>query len=235
MKKLFEKLASNQKFEHWGLPKEQKFPLDTPDLVKMAAAAFDDEMENMSPSQRIVCARNICARARAEGIDVGSHRAHKYASADLSPYFKQWLNLRKEATCHLNDAELDQLDEVAQLMTLKPGAEDRVRGLDKVAAALEDFDEKHGLKGQWGSRMPDPAYTVYGQHQNMDSDEQRVSKVASYSVHADDLESADWKLLEGKLEPEIINGIQEAGDKLAVFDSLPLPHKEIITQTLFAE
>jgi hypothetical protein len=78
-------------------------------------------------------------------------------------------------------------------------------------------------------------YTVYGQHQNMDIDDQKVVKVASHEIRAGDLDGADWSQLDGKLEPEVISGIQSAGDKLAVFDSLPVPHKEIITQTLFTE
>ena len=232
------KLAGSRKplsdsVSHWGLPKEKLFPLDSEAHVKTAAVAFDTQSKNMTPPQRLVCARQICSRADEFGVDVGGSRAFKYASASLSPHFGAWLSLRKEATMNLCNEELDKLAKAAEMLAGKDDVDERVEGLDKVAAALEDFDERHDLQGHWGSWMPDPAYTVFGQHENPDADLTRRVKVASFEVSAEDLDDVDWSLLDGKIEEGVVSGMRESEDKLTVFASLPDPHKEIIYQTLF--
>jgi len=215
--------------EHWGLPKEQRFPLDTPSLVKFAAAAFEDQLSNMTPSQRLVCARNICKRASDLGVDVSALPVRKYAGSRLSPNFQAHLALRKEATAHLHDLELDKLLKVATIVDSKSDVNDRVSRLDKVAAALEDFDRRHEIDGLWGHWMPDPAFSTYG----LPGSQEAVVKIAEHRVSSRDLESADWSRVQGHLPDEVVDGLRSAEDKLAVFDSLPDPEKEIIFQSLF--
>lgn len=233
---LLQKLAAGAapKFETWALPKEKKFPIDTPELLKVAAAAFDDEREHMSPSQRLVCARHIVDRAHELGVSVTKSAAFKYASSRLSPHFRQFLALRKEATCHLADDDLDKLASIAEIFDSKNDVAVRVAGLDRVAAALEDFDTRHKLAGHWGAWMPDPAYSVFGPTADIATPIVEVVKVAGvYDVDGAMLSGADWEQLKGHLEPEIVDGLKKADDKLAVFASLPEPHKEIVYQTLF--
>lgn len=229
---MMRKIASSG-VERWGLPKERLFPLQTKDHVKTAAARFDSECENMTPSQRVACARNICARADEFGIDVGSSRAHKYASDRLSPLFRQWMEMRKEATCHLHDRDLDKIVKMAEVADAFSDVENRVGTLDKIASVIEQFDRDNSLRGHWGAWMPDPAYTVFGPVANADEDMRRVVKIGSYEVSAGALDDADMSRLDGKLEPEIVAGLRDADDRLAVFSSLPMPHKEIIYQNLF--
>lgn len=235
---LLQKLAAGTapKFQVWALPKEQLFPLDTSDLVKTAAAAFDDEREHMTPAQRLVCARRIVDRASELGVSVTKSAAFKYAGSRLSPHFRQFMALRKEATCHLADDELDKLATVAEMFDSKNDVAVRVAGLDRVSAALEDFDKRHKLAGHWGAWMPDPAYSVFGPTVDISTPIVEVVKVAgAYDVDDTMLAGADWKKLEGRLEPEVVDGLQKADDKLAVFASLPEPHKEIVYQTLFMQ
>lgn len=222
--------------QHWGLPKERLFPLDTRDLVKAAAVAFDDQARNMTPEQRLVCARSICKRAEDLGV-VGYERslAYKYAGADLSPHFHSFLSLRKTACAHTADAELDKLAEVANVIGAKSDLRERVEGLDKVAAALKDFDVRHGISHAWDTRLPDPAYSTFGLTFDPGESVEFVVKVADYNVRAEDLENADWERVHGKLPSEVIDGVKDADDKLAVFASLPDPEKEIIYQNLFMD
>lgn len=227
-----EKLADH--VQSWGLPKERLFPLDSPDLVKAASVAFEDQVDNMNASQRLVCARNICHRAGELGVSgIESTMAYKYAGADLSPHFSSFINLRKEASAHIADEELNKLVEVANFFQTKADVNDRVEGLDKVAWALEDFDHRHGLSGHWDENLPDPSYTTYGLTADPNEQIELVVKVAGYDVRAQDLEGADWSRIEGKLSSEIVEGVKNADDKLAVFASLPDPEKEVIYQSLF--
>ena len=236
---LLKKLAESRpkladQVEHWALPKEKLFPIDTPDLVKTAARAFDNECQHMSPSQRLVAARGICARAdELDVLGIESSLAYKYASSGLSPHFHDFVELRREATAHTVDEELDQLVKVAHVFSVKADINDRIKGLDKIASALEDFDRRHDLDGQWGLWFPDPGYSTYGLTLDPGQEVQFVVKVADYNVTQHDFDTVDWSRVDGKLEDEVIEGLRSAHDKLAVFASLPAPEKEIIFQSLF--
>ena len=227
------KLAEH--IDRWALPEEKLFPLDNPEMLKMAAGAFEHQAENMTPPQRLVCARNICGRAQELDVDITPSLAYKYASSMLSDHFKSSLSLRKQATAHLADGDLDKLLEVANIFNAKSDVKDRVTGLDKVASVLEDFDRRHDLVGHWGHWFPDPAYSTYGLTADPSQRVERVVKVAGYTVCSQDFEGADWSRVEGKLDSNVIEGLKTASDRLAVFDSLPMPEKELIYQSLFME
>lgn len=219
----------------WGLPNERKFPLDSPALVKAAAAAFDDARTDMTPAQRLVCARNICARADEEGLDVSSSSAFKYASSHLSPHFRSFIELRKHASAHMADAELDKLVEVASVYGNSADVNVRVSGLDKVAAALESFDHEHGLSGGYDTNVVDPAFVTFSPTANVDEDMTPKIKVAEFEFDPGRFDDADWGSLSGKLPDEVVDGLRDAGDRVVVFNSLPAPEKEIIFQNLFAD
>jgi hypothetical protein len=214
---------------HWALPKEQLFPIDTPDLVKTAASYFDAQVDEMTGSQRLVAARHICNRASELGVHVESSLAYKYASANLSPFFAQFLAMRKEASAHAADGDLDMLLAVGRRFGAMSDVTSRVTGLDKVAALLADFDARHGVSG-----VPDAEYSVYGQTADRDERLRLVVKVAGYEVTADDLAGADFDRLDGKVEVDIVAALR-SNDGLAVFASLPEPHREIIYQNLFMD
>jgi hypothetical protein len=234
---LLSKLAGAEKIaDHvsvWALPKEQLFPLDTPGLVKMAADSFSSQVVNMTPPQLLVAARSICSRAQDEGIEIESSLAYKYAGARLSDHFESFLEQRKIATAHLHDQELDKLLKVAQIFNTESDLKERVKGLDKVAAALETFDREHGLAGHWGQWVPDPSYSTYGLTLDPDEVIDVVVKVADRTVKRRDFDEADWSLIEGKVDETVVDGLKAADDKLAAFDSLPAPEKEVIYQSLF--
>lgn len=237
---LLRKLADNQHTDladhirSWGLPKERKFPLDSPALVKAAAAAFDDARTDMTPAQRLMCARNICARADEEGMDVSSSTAFKYASSHLSPLFRSFIELRKHASAHAADADLDKLIDVASVFENSSDVNDRVSGLDKVASALESFDREHGLASGYDAGIPDPAFVTFSPVADVNQDMTLKIKVANFEVDPSRFENANWDALSGMLPDEVVGGLRDADDRVAVFQSLPAPEKEIIFQNLFA-
>lgn len=235
---LLRKLASGHKklaenINTWALPKEQLFPLDTPGLVKMAADSFSSQVVNMTPPQRLVAARNICARAQELEVPVESSLAYKYAGAQLSEHFASFVDERKIATAHLYDDELNKLLKVAEIFNSKSDIKERVKGLDKVAGALEDFDRRHGLAGHWGHWVPDPSYSTYGLTLDPAEPIDVVVKVADRVVARGDFDDVDWSLIEGKVDGTVVDGLKAADDKLAAYSSLPAPEKEIIYQSLF--
>jgi len=220
--------------DDWGLPKEKRFPLPTAGFVKMAAENFPSELDNMTPSQRLTCARNICHRGhelKVSGIE--STLPYKYAGSHLSPFFSSFINMRKEATAHLHDEDLNKFLEVAKIFDSKSDVNERVMNLDKLATALEDFDRVHGLDDHWGTKLPDPAYSTFGLTVSPDESVSVVVKIAGHSVSKEDFDNADWSRLDGRMAQGIVDGLKCAEDSLAVFDSLPTPEKEFIYQALF--
>lgn len=214
---------------YFALPKEKLFPIDTGELVKTAAAFFDKQVDDMSSDQRLVAARHICHRADELGVHVESSLAYKYAGSNLSPFFAQFLALRKTASAHAADHDLDLLLDLGRHFGGLRDVAQRVTGLDKVAGLLDDFDRRHGVID-----VPDAAYSVYGPTVERDERLALVAKVAGREVTAGDLAGADFERLRGKLEDTVVDGLKSSGDeRLAVFASLPEPHREIVYQTLF--
>jgi hypothetical protein len=217
-------------YSRWALPKERLFPIDTPELVKTAAEAFGDQADNMSSAQRLVCARHICERADELGVSVHSSMAYKYAGSHLNDHFPQFLAMRKESSAHADDQALDQLLAVARHFNSIGDVSRRVAGLDKVAMLLEDFDRRHGVDD-----VPDAAFSVYGLTVDRREPLRMVVKVAGIDVTSTDLEGVDFEVLRGKIEDSVVDGLSgvSGDDRLAVFSSLPEPHREIVYQTLF--
>lgn len=232
---LMAKLAGpgvGEKIGHWALPKEQRFPIDTAGLLKMATVEFD--IQPLSPCQRLVAARHMAARAEELGVRGWEKTsAFKYASSHLSPHFDAFVAMRKEAAAWACDEELDKLIKVAHILDAQVDINERVRSLDKIAHALEAFDREHELSDLWGHEIPDPAFTVFSPTVDIDDDLREVVKVGERHVSSDDLQAADWDRVSGHLPSEVIDGLRNADDKLAVYASLPAPEREIICQHLF--
>lgn len=213
----------------WALPQERLFPLSTPNLVKIAALEFEARIDDMTTEQRLTAARNIAMAGEKLAVDV-SPQVHGYVGTQLSPGFRDSIMLRKEATAHLHDDELDKLVKVASVISSQANTKVRIKMLDKVAWALDNFDQANSLTGHWGQWFPDPAASVYGREWS-----EKTVKVADYDVKAQDFENADWSRLDGKLSDDVVQGLRSSDDKLAVFASLPTPEREVIYQNLWGQ
>lgn len=213
----------------WGLPDQKVFPLDTDELARRSADEFGKQAGMLTTMDKLACARRINS-----AVDGDAGMATKLAGDKLSPYFRTFISMRKHATANLHNGELNKLIEVADKLNQSSHPVLRQQGLDKVAAALDDFDRQHGIDVMWDEQFPNPAYSVYGTTLRMSEKvaAQETVKVASFEIVAGDLDSFNWDSLGGKLEPEVIDGIKSAEDKMAVFKSLPMPHREIITQSM---
>ena len=52
-------------------------------------------------------------------------------------------------------------------------------------------------------------------------------------VRKRDFDDVDWSLIEGKVDEVVVDGLKSADDKLAAFESLPTPEREVVYQSLF--
>jgi hypothetical protein len=216
--------------ERWALPEQKALPLDTPEFAARSAIEFDKQASRLTTMDKLACARRI-----DDAVDGYAGMATKIAGDKLSLYFRAFVSMRKTATANLYNQDLDNLIEVAEHLNQNPQPTLRQRGLDKVAAALDSFDRQHGIDIMWDEQFPNPAYSVYGTTLRMGEEPvEDLAKVASVGVSIDDLTGFNWDSLSGKLEPEIVDGMKSASaeDKMSVFKSLPMPHREIITQAM---
>ena len=212
----------------WALPDQEALPLDTSDLAARSAVEFDKQAGKLGTMDKLACARLI-----NDAVDGYAGMATKLAGDKLSSYFRAFISMRKTATANLFNGDLDKLVEAAEAINNGSQPILRRKGLDKVAAALDDFDREHGIDDMWDEQFPNPAYSVYGTTLRMSDHPVKDSiKVASLNVFEEDLAGVDWDTLNGRLEPEIVDAMKLADDKMVIFKSLPMPHREIITQAM---
>jgi hypothetical protein len=234
---VLEKIASDNKpasagISQWGLPEQEVFPLDTQELVKLSAQAFEHEAGKLTSMDKIACARRINSAAGKHGLNLRGMAA-KLACDSLSPYFPNFMRMRNIATTGEHGEKLAQLSDQGLRASVIPNAEMRKIALDKLVTEIEAMDKEAGIDIMADEKFPNPAYTVYGPtlYMSKDLDEPSV-KVANYEVVAGDLDGADWSRLDGKIDQGIVDGLRESDDKLQVFSSLPAPHREIIAQSI---
>jgi len=231
-KKVLEKVAADIQspavhVSNWALPEQEALPLDSAEYTRRSDVEFGKQAHKIPAVEKLAAARRIDKALTSHGLERRG-LATKMASDRLSPFFRAFISMRKEATAHLYDVDLDKLvksaDEIEKFAPVL-----RVAGLDKVARALEAFDQHAGIV----DHVPDAAYSVYGSTLFPDEPlvEDRV-KVASFDIGANDLEGVNWDAMPDSLEESVIEGMRTATDKLAVFRSLPMPHREIIAQSL---
>jgi hypothetical protein len=232
-KEVLQKMASDiaspaQGIQKWALPEQEALPLDTPEFAARSAVEFDKQASKLSTKDKLAAARLI-----SDVIDGYAGMATKLAGDKLSPYFKAFISMRKTATANLFNEDLDNLIEVAEFLNENNHPALRRGGLDKVANALDDFDREHNLSVMWDEQFPNPAYTVFGTTLRMgEHPTEDRAKVASFDVGNTDFDGFNWDCLNGKLEEAVVEGMKSADDKMAVFKSLPMPHREIIAQEM---
>jgi len=220
---------------HVGLPKELSWPLFEPKDVENAVQLFEEKIATISPIQRTVLARSIAYRAGELGLNIGDHTlVSKYATSRLSPFFGSFLSQRDEATSYSAKEDIAKITKVAGFYYKYKKDElpiaERCLFLDKLAGLVEAFDRDHDLQFLWGSRLPDPMFSVFSPSQISTSEEEvPITKVAdNLTVDQHTIKNMDFSRLEGKFEKHVIDSLKS--DPWSVFNSLPKPHQALILQ-----
>lgn len=148
----------------FALPGRRLFPCDYPSLTKASAEAFDREQEKLNVVEKLAAAREICRHAKKQGVDVADRSVAKIAGDRLSPFFRTFMDQRKEATAWHDDAvsEIGVLSSVAVRIDTETSGQNRMVLLDKLAHEISRFDEKWDIESLWYERgLADPAWTVF--------------------------------------------------------------------------
>jgi hypothetical protein len=191
------------------------FPMHTPELVKKAEDYFFDHYDRLAPRYRKELATNIVKNASEHGLFVESDMIRKYAGQIFSRALQGNVMARKSILMEKNASKvLDQLYSTKDIL-----------GSEKFAEALEQFDKQAGISQYWGSHIKDPYPSTF-----------EVTKVAQWTcrigqdvITEDQLRrfvSKHAGTLRGYVNDHIVRDLKLM--PVEIFDSLPMPEKEII-------
>lgn len=130
--------------------KIRKYPIHDEAHVRNALVRFSQHHDKLPPKYRAIVARKIKEKAKQFGIEISpDNPINKYASDELSPYFWQALQIRKEKTRHPAYGALEKTASLLEPM--------------KVAQVLEVIDKASGFDKLWDV-YGDPYETVFSPH-----------------------------------------------------------------------
>lgn len=209
------KTASRQEItktaQHYALPSQKKYPLDTYTQIKTAGQYFEDFYKDFKPEHRHEYAANLLKRANAVGLTMTDlakrYGSQKYASIDD---IKIAYEIRDKA-CAWDDNARDMLHELFEKRAeLDP---------EVFARALGEFDKTAGIAHLYDSHVPDPFYSTFGFEKTAnesDVDEAALRKLAK-----------DLPLqLQEKFASDFCEEFQR--DPVGIFQSMPSEQQDIL-------
>lgn len=229
------KFLVEKKAEHFALPEQKKYPLDSYAQVKAASSYFDTYAKHMAPPTRHEYAVNLVKRASAMSIGV-SDLARKYGAEDFAPEaeIKAAFDARRLEVQHDEDALklLGQVEKVARFRMWKEASveQPQVVSADEVVELLAEFDKVAGLDHHYDRTIPDPYYSIYGFEKDAEDADPEFSEI----VGNETVTGADLRRLAriGAFGIKTTFGadFQEEflKDPVGIFKSLPLAQKKMV-------
>jgi hypothetical protein len=212
----------------YALPTKQKYPIETAEQIKTAAAYFDKYLGKMHPAERVAIAENMEKRASELGVLLENDWVHNYnrKGPSYSPDFDMHMKMRKEACMarsvdhhgkRINAADL--LDKVASLKShIKP---------QEMVDLLNDFDKKANLTADYDRKIRDPFFTVYGSSTNPSYDMRKLAAdMSSKQLEHVALNDSFISKLASAYGKDFADGFKQ--DPVNVYDSMPAPDKQNI-------
>lgn len=141
-------------YEVYAMPHDQRYPIDTPELVKKAERYFDEHVQSFTPFERRVFAQSVWDRSHELGTKVAGS-VLKYAGEGYGPHIDSELIARADrlaGTGHETIYEL-LLEKRAELDPMV------------MASLISEADELTGVANTYGRPVTgclDPFAAVYG-------------------------------------------------------------------------
>lgn len=194
-----------------------RYPVDTYEQIKTAAAYLHVNERTFHPRDRREYCIKLAARMDELGMKVDSE-IRKHAASGYGDAVSSYVNFRKQYVDEALHPALEVLLE--KQAQVKP---------ETFASALETFDKMAYLDRFWGSEIPDPWTSTYGQ---------TMAKIAEEDWRWD---HNGTRVCEGDLDNLATNGhelVRKAfGEKFATefgkspksfFEALPTPNKLVL-------
>lgn len=212
-----EHLPEVEQSSYYLLPKQQKYPADTPDQIKRAQHYFEKHASDLKIDERRKFARRLVNRARETDVELDED-TKRYASEKKAQeeQIKLAFETRKQ---HVGPGMEDKLDTIYQNRERIPA--------DVMTEALREFDKKAEITHLWDKSIPDPDQSVRSSKLKDEKKEAAQNIVyEGVSINSDDIRQISNDKLSNYFSE---NQIKELNDNpQVVFEALPDQHKEII-------
>lgn len=178
---------------HYAIPAKQKYPIETMEQVKEAAAYFGKYLSMFHPAERAAAASCIEKRACDLGVTLDAPWISNYsktASRPYSPEFELHMGMRKEACKGRRITVAGKTFAADEILEKIASKRDTAKPSEMVDL-LSDFDKTAGIEGQYDRRIRDPFFTVFGQSgiTKTSCDEVTLAAAAKNEKIANDLTS----------------------------------------------
>lgn len=215
------KESTEKKASRYALPSYGKYPLDSYEQVKKAAAYFGDYCDHMEPVDRHEFCVNLVKRASELSIPL-EDRARKYGSETYAPQTEIKTAFTMRRSLLQDPAEMALLDKVAQVLpTLHPS---------DFVAVLEEFDKTAGLHHHYDSHVYDPYYSTFGFTKTAEEDSATWSDVVgNYHVTGRELENcalSQFARLQKQFGEDFAMEFKK--DPIGIYKSMPVEQKILI-------
>ena len=209
------KTNKHVKAASYALPKQEKYPLDSPDLVKAAVAYFERYGTQLTPSQRMEYSTNVKTAATKHNVVLKGTTLQKYASLDtntLSSDFPKHIAIRQSYV--KDDYKVAYAELVEKSSEL---------GIAKTAQVLERLDKKASINNLWGTCIVDPFMAVCS------LPEEKMMKFGELEITANTLKKIAEHPEATKYVDEETRQMLTGPEGFEVFQSLPTPIKNNLT------
>ena len=215
------KESTEKKASRYAMPSYGKYPLDSYEQVKKAAAYFGDYCDHMEPVDRHEFCVNLVKRASELSIPL-EDRARKYGSETYAPHTEIKTAFAMRRSLLQDPAEMALLDKVAQVLpTLHPS---------DFVAVLEEFDKTAGLHHHYDSHVYDPYYSTFGFTKTAEEDSATWSDVVgNYHVTGRELENcalSQFARLQKQFGEDFATEFKK--DPIGIYKSMPVEQKILI-------
>ena len=221
---------------HYAL-KNESYPIETEEQLKIATDYFDKNITKFSPIDRVGISHNMEKRASELNVNLDLEFVPNYSrmmkkNAGYSPDFEYNMKLRKEA-CEVNKVEVklgDQLVKAAELIGKLTDNKDNVTPLNMVSS-ISELDKLANLESHYDERVMDPVFTVFGSNANPNFDSIKLAEGVS-----------DVELKKAANDKSFISKIAETfganfaddfkSSPVDIFKSMPAPEKQLIVDKI---
>lgn len=203
---------------------ERKYPINTGERVKVAAAYFRDNWKLITPSWRNQMAENITKKAAELEVNIPHEDVEvlgQYASDRYSNILKIAIAERKNALRHDDNGYSLVLDKLMEKRaSMKPL---------EFARGLEAFDQMTGLDQHWDSTIIDPYQSAMGGVRISEPIYVRGKAISREKIAA--LATNEDSLIK-HFNSDFVSEFQK--QPVEIFESLPTPDQELMV-TLIEE
>jgi hypothetical protein len=212
--------------QHYALPHQRKYPIDTAEQVKRASAYFDEYERDMDLTTRRLFAISVVNRAEELSVKVAGNIL-AYGGSEFGPFIEAELHARANSFAGTDHAAVYEV----LLERHKTAAPTVVMEMLKLADAATGADRSYGRPGV-GFRNPVEA--VYG-GTKLAAEQPAKSDIYSWRSGVDYVSGQELIALAKRpddLDRAFGDGFAKTYEKdpVAIFESMPDPQKMVLSR-----